>query len=218
MSSTRTPVTLPFTLPLAAALAFVLGCGNSSTPWPADPADASATGSGSGGGGGNAANGGAGAGGTGGTTGVGTGGTVGSGGGTGGAASGQGGVGGIGTVLDGGLGGLVDAAVTACPADPDGKSCGAAGMPFLCTQPGDGGVDCCLCLQQKWVCPNRPGGAGIDASFPMLPPRTACADNAAGTTCPMLGGICTRGAADAGAGGCLCLPGTGNALSWRCTP
>jgi hypothetical protein len=212
MSSTRTSVTLPFTL----ALAFVLGCGNASTPWPADPADASATGSGSGGGGGNAASGGAGAGGTGGgSTGVGTGGTVG---GAGGAPSGQGGVGGIGAVLDGGLGGLLDAAVTACPADPDGKSCGGAGMPFLCTQPGDGGIDGCLCLQQKWVCPNRSGGAAIDASFPMLPPRSACPANAAGATCPTLGGICTRGAADAGAGGCVCLPGTGNGLSWRCSP
>ena len=120
---------------------------------------------------------------------------------------------GLGAILDSGLGALTDAALGPCPSNPVGKACGGSGMPLACVQSG-GGAGGCLCLQQQWVCPSLPGG--LDAGGPMQP-RPACPANAANTTCPMLGTICTHGQ-DAGAGGCACLPGANNTLVWRCSP
>jgi hypothetical protein len=192
--------------------------------------DSGVTGGGSGGSGGGGLGGVPGAGGgLPGGTGGGAGGAVGNGGSSGNGGSGAGGsiaTGGAGGSfplpipdgglpnLDAGIPGLIDAGLlSVCPAMPAGKTCGGQGNPFACvienTQPPQG----CLCVAQKWLCPDSAGPTpGLDGGLPIGQPATACPTNPEGMTCPMFGAICTDGAM----GGCICLPGAGGAVTWRC--
>jgi hypothetical protein len=160
--------------------------------------------SGTGGGGGSLATGGSGAGGGGGATG----------------AGGGGGSfplpipdGGL-PNLDAGIPGLIDAGLlSVCPATPAGKACGGQGNPLACVIENSDPAQGCLCVMQKWLCPDSAGpNPGLDAGLPIGQPASACPANAQGMTCPMFGAICTDGAM----GGCLCLPAAGGAVTWRC--
>jgi hypothetical protein len=149
---------------------------------------------------------------------------VGSGAGGGGGASGTGGAGssplpsfdgGL-PNLDAGIPGLIDAGLLAsCPAAPAGKACGGQGNPLACVIEMSNPPQGCLCIAQKWLCPDgsaQPGQPGLDAGLPIGQPPSMCPANAQGTTCPMVGALCTTGAM----GGCICLPGAGGAVAWLC--